>query len=78
MTDLLRFSLRVPREEICYMSWTVDGYEGVAFLRNESEDGVVSVLCSEDYAAETDKIISAFEAEGIAVERLGVFSTEDE
>ncbi|MDR2780454.1 MAG: DUF4911 domain-containing protein [Synergistaceae bacterium] len=77
MADLLRYSLKVPKEEICYMSWTIDGYEGVAFLRNDAEDGMVSVLCPEDNAAETEKIISAFESEGIAIERLGVFSTED-
>lgn len=55
------------------MSWTIDGYEGVAFLRNESEDGLVSVFCPEDYVSETEKIISAFESEGIEIERLGVF-----
>jgi hypothetical protein len=78
MADLLRYALKVPKEEICYMSWTIDGYEGAAFLRNEIEDGMVSVLCPENNASETEKIISAFESEGIAIERLGVFSAEDE
>jgi hypothetical protein len=73
MSGLLRFALRVPREEICYMSWTIDGYGGVAFLCNESGYGAVSVYCPEDYASETEKIISAFESEGIKIERLGVF-----
>jgi hypothetical protein len=53
------------------MSWTIDAYDGVAFLKNESEEGVVSIFCSPDYEEETERIISAFEAEGIAVERLG-------
>ncbi|MDR1509852.1 MAG: DUF4911 domain-containing protein [Synergistaceae bacterium] len=77
MTNLLRYALKVPKEEICYMSWTIDGYGGVAFLRNDIEEGMVSVLCPEDYASETEKIISAFESEGIEIERLGVFSMED-
>jgi hypothetical protein len=69
---MTRFHLRVPRESVCYMSWTIDAYDGVAFLKNESEDGVVSIFCSADYAEETERIIAAFEAEGIAVERMSI------
>ena len=68
--DMVRFRLTVPKASVCYMSWTIDAYDGVAFLKNESEDGVVSVFCSPDYAEETERIIRAFEAEGIAIEHL--------
>jgi hypothetical protein len=69
--DMRRYTLRVPREEIFYMSWTIDAYDGVAFLRNEAESGVVSVICPPGRATETESIIEAFEREGIVIERLG-------
>ncbi|MDR1470999.1 MAG: DUF4911 domain-containing protein [Synergistaceae bacterium] len=68
---MVRYALKVPKEEVFYMSWTIDAYEGVAFLRNEAEPGVVSVICSQDYASEAESIIEAFELEGIPIERLG-------
>jgi hypothetical protein len=71
--DMTQFRLKVPKASICYMSWTIDAYDGVAFLKNESDEGVVSVFCSPDYEDETERIIEAFEAEGIAIERLGFY-----
>ena len=70
MTAFHRYLLRAPKEEIYYISWTIDAYEGVAFVKNEDEPGLLSVFCSSDYAGETEKIISAFESEGIKIERL--------
>ena len=70
MTGLHRYLLRAPKEEIYYISWTIDAYDGVAFVKNEDEPGLLSVFCSADYAGETEKIISAFESEGIKIERL--------
>ena len=72
MTGLYRYLLRAPKEEIYYISWTIDAYEGVAFVKNEDEPGLLSIFCTADYAGETEKIISAFESEGIKIERLGV------
>ena len=74
--ELRRYVLRVPREEIYYMSWTIDAYEGVAFLKNEDEPGVVSIFCADDYASETEKIISAFEGEGILIKRVALERTD--
>jgi hypothetical protein len=65
-----RYLLRIPKEEICYVSWTIDAYEGVAFLENESEEGLVSVFCAACYAPEAERIIDALESEGIAIERI--------
>ena len=70
MTGFHRYLLRVPKEEIYYISWIIDAYDGVAFVKNEEEPGLLSVFCTADYAAEVDKIISAFESEGINIERL--------
>jgi hypothetical protein len=64
---MIQFRLKVPKESICYMSWTIDAYDGVAFLKNEREEGVVSIFCSPDYAEETERVIEAFEAEGIVI-----------
>ncbi|MDR1965498.1 MAG: DUF4911 domain-containing protein [Synergistaceae bacterium] len=77
MAGLVRFALKAPKEEICYMSWTIDAYEGVAFLQNEGEDGVVSIFCPPEYSAETERIIASFESEGITIERYGSFQTGD-
>ncbi|MDR3279030.1 MAG: DUF4911 domain-containing protein [Synergistaceae bacterium] len=65
-----RFILKVPKEDIYYISWTIDAYEGVAFLQNEREEGVVSIFCSPDYEVETDNIITALASEGMAIERM--------
>ena len=70
MTALRRYLLRAPREEIYYISWIIDAYDGVAFVKNEDKPGLLSVFCSADYAAETEKIISAFVSEGIKIECL--------
>jgi hypothetical protein len=72
MAELLRRVCRVPKEEIYYVAWTVDAYDGLAFLRNESE-GIVSVFCSSDYADDVDLIISALMKEGIDIEILSEF-----
>ncbi|MDR3164551.1 MAG: hypothetical protein LBU13_03150 [Synergistaceae bacterium] len=67
--DMVQFRLKVPKTSVCYMSWTIDAYDGAAFLKNDG-DGMVSVFCSPDYAEETERIIKAFKAEGITIERL--------
>jgi hypothetical protein len=68
--DMTRFRLKVPKASVCYMSWTIDAHDGAAFLKNENEEGVVSIFCSPDYAEEIKRVIEAFETEGIPIERL--------
>ena len=70
MTGFRRYLLRAPKEEIYYISWIIDAYDGVAFVKNEEEPGLLSIFCTADYAGETEKIIRAFESEGIKIERL--------
>ncbi|MDR1916516.1 MAG: DUF4911 domain-containing protein [Synergistaceae bacterium] len=71
MALMTRCSLKAPKEEIFYMSWTIDAYDGVAFLSNEKEPGIVSIIYSSDYASDVESIIDAFVSEGISIERLG-------
>ena len=78
MTLLRRYLFRAPKEEIYYISWTIDAYDGVAFVKNEDEPGLVSVFCTEDYADETEKIISAFVSEGIEIKRITARKCQDE
>lgn len=73
----LRRSLTIPREEICYVSWTFDAYEGAALLRtDDAQNGSVSLLYSSDYRDETTRILDALIADGIPIERGE--ETEDE
>ncbi|MDR1650189.1 MAG: DUF4911 domain-containing protein [Synergistaceae bacterium] len=73
-----RFVLKIPRKDICYVSWTIDAYEGTAFLKNEREEGVVSIFCPPCQRDETERIIAALKREGVAIERLGqTEQTED-
>jgi hypothetical protein len=70
--EQLRYSLSVRREDICYLSWVIDSYDGVGFLvTDDSKSGLVSVLLSRDYKEELESLLDALEAEGVAMERFG-------
>ncbi len=67
------YSLAVPKEEIFYISWTIDAYEGLGFLRtDDAPAGLVSILCPSEAAAQIEELLGAFEEEGIAIERRGI------
>lgn len=77
MASLLRYSLIIPKEEIYYVSWTVDAYEGLGFLRtDDASAGAVSLLFSSDYLEEVEKFIDSLADEGIDVKRADL-SSED-
>jgi hypothetical protein len=74
MAELLRFELVVPRESIYYMSWTIDAYEGLGFLRtDDSARGLVSILFPSCLRQEIERLLDAFGAEGIEIHRRGVY-----
>ena len=74
---LLRYEIAVPKESVCYMSWTVDAYDGLGILRTDDpEKGLVSILFPSCRRKETERLLSAFESEGIALKRLGVYDEE--
>ncbi len=69
--EISRRVLRVPRERIWYLSWTLDSYEGIGFLRtDDAAQGIVSVLCPPEQAAELDRLLEALSGEGFPLERL--------
>ncbi|MDR1481310.1 MAG: DUF4911 domain-containing protein [Synergistaceae bacterium] len=71
--EQLRYSLAVRREDICYLSWVIDSYDGMGFLvTDDSKLGLVSVLLSGDYKDELESLLDALESEGIAMKRFGV------
>jgi hypothetical protein len=71
---LLRYEIAVPKEHICYMSWAIDAYDGLGFLRTDDpERGLVSILFPSCRRDELEGLLSAFEAEGINLSRVGVF-----
>jgi hypothetical protein len=70
---LLRYELTARRESICYMSWTIDAYEGVGFLRTDDPgSGLVSILFPSDWRDEIERVVDALESEGVVLERRGV------
>lgn len=75
MSEAQVYSLLVPKEDIYYISWTVDAYEGLAFLRtDDAAAGLVSLLFSSDYRADVESLLDAFLSEGIEIKRIGVSS----
>jgi hypothetical protein len=71
---LLRCEIAAPKESICYMSWTVDAYDGLGFLRTDDpEKGLVSILFPSCRRDDLERLLGAFESEGIALKRLGVY-----
>ena len=74
--SLLRYPLVVDREQICYLSWTVDAYEGLGFLRTDDAGdaggGRVSLLFTSDYRGEVEALLDALIAEGMHIERGAV------
>ena len=73
MSVLLRYALAVPKEEIYYVSWTVDAYEGLGFMRtDDASKGLVSLLFPSGNRSEVEALLLALEAEGLEIERLAV------
>lgn len=72
MERLLCRSLVVPQKDIFYISWTVDAYEGLGFLRtDDAKTGAVSLLYPSCQKSAVESLLDAFESEGIEIRRLG-------
>lgn len=73
VAGLSRYSLAVPKSEIYYLSWTIDAYEGLGFLRtDDASEGLVSLFFPSEAADDVDALLGAFEKEGITIERRRV------
>jgi hypothetical protein len=74
---LLRRLIIAPKESVCYMSWTLDAYDGLGFLRTDDpEKGQVSILFPSCRLDEMEDLLGAFESEGIALRREGIYDEE--
>jgi hypothetical protein len=61
----------VPREDICYVSWTIDSYDGLGFLSTDDpKRGLVSVFVSSDYSHELESLLEALRSEGVALRNI--------
>jgi hypothetical protein len=55
------------------LSWIIDAHEGIGFLRTDDQArGLISVLFPSVRRDELERLLEAFESEGIPIERLGV------
>lgn len=71
--SLLRYPIVTDRERIFYISWTVDAYEGLGFLRtDDAAEGRVSLFFTSDYRDEVEELLDAFVSEGIRIERAPI------
>lgn len=67
--SLLRYTFVTDKESICYISWTIDAYEGLGFLRtDDASEGRVSLMFTSDYRCEIEELLGAFASEGIRIE----------
>jgi len=72
LEKLWRIKARVPQRDIFYVSWTIDSYDGIGFVRTDDpEEGFLSVFTTKGFREEVLGLLRAFEAEGIPVEVLG-------
>lgn len=66
-------SLVVPRKDIIYVSWIVDAYDGLGFLRtDDAKTGAVSLLYPACRGEDVESLLDAFESEGVEIRRLAV------
>ena len=76
--SLLRYPIVTDRESIFYISWTIDAYEGLGFLRtDDASEGLVSLFFTSDYRDEVEKLLDAFASEGIRIARAPVEIEEE-
>lgn len=67
--DMVRISIRLPREWIFSLSWTVDAYEGIGFVRTDDAlKGTVSLFCPTEQEGEVLALLEALRKEGIPLE----------
>lgn len=68
---LSRRRLCVPRERICYISWTIDAYEGLGFLvTDEAGTGTVSLYYPAGFECEVNALLEVFIEEGIPIRAI--------
>lgn len=72
MERMLKIAVRVPPEEIFYVSWTIDSYDGIGVVRTDDpKEGTLAVFTTRGFKEDVLNLLRALEAEGINVELLG-------
>lgn len=67
--DMVRISVCLPRKWIFSLSWTVDAYEGIGFVRTDDAlKGIVSLFCPAEQEEEALALLKALRKEGIPLE----------
>jgi len=67
--DMVCISIRLPREWIFSLSWTVDAYEGIGFVRTDDAlKRTVSLFCPTEQEGEVLALLEALRKEGIPLE----------
>lgn len=70
---MVRYRIQTDPSSIFYISWTVDAYEGIGFVRTDSpREGWISLFCPACSRNEVDILLRAFQAEGIPIRILEV------
>ena len=69
MADVLPIYLRLPREEIAYVKFLFESYEGVAVVRTlDRRAATLVVLVAPDFEAEARTIVAALASEASCTE----------
>src|SRR5262249_24506236 len=67
--DVLPIVLRVPRQEVAYVKFVFESYEGVAVTRTLDRHAAhVVVLVAPDFAADARRVVETLRAEGVCEE----------
>jgi hypothetical protein len=63
--DVVAIWLRLPPEEIAYVKFVFESYEGVAVCRTiDPQAAVITVLAAPDFVGQAEAVIDALAAEG--------------
>jgi hypothetical protein len=67
--DVVPIYLRLPRQEIAYVKFIFESYEGVAVVRTlDRRAATVVVLAAPDFEAQARAVVQALVAEGVCEE----------
>ncbi len=69
--DMYRFVIELPKEDIFYVSWTVDSYEGVGIIRTVDENrAVIEFYTTFSWKEDAYALIRALKEEGVDLKVL--------
>ncbi len=67
--EIREVAVMLPPEDIFYVSWTLDAYEGIGFMRTDDpQGGRATIFCPEEALGEVFSLLDALSREGVALE----------